>query len=77
MTIYIVQWNGPTQNDADSIPRRYADSSYTRAVAKFNEIRKQSWQQDSGIVIGTEEEALTKHVISGQVEVIALINSLK
>lgn len=78
MTIYIVQWTAPADNvgNYEAIPKRYADSSYGRAKVIFNEQRKKSAESNSRIDIGDEEEALTKHSITTQKEVIDLINSL-
>lgn len=76
MTIYILKWEVNIGNP-DNIKCFEANSSYINIKKKHTELRKEFFNTGSDIEILNQEEAIEKHVISGQDAVIKLINSLK
>ncbi len=76
MTIYIVKW---VKEDDVQPNKFYAYSSLATAKIKHREIRacmKPGYPGNTDYDIEPENEAITKHVVKTQEEVIGLINSL-
>lgn len=72
MTIYIVKWSGV---DTLEFKNHYATASYADAEKKYLSKARQC-VTDADLDIDQRENAITKHTVSTQKEVINLINSL-